>query len=264
MTYFIFILITVVFVGIIVFRWWYNLPEQKGKRGEQKVNDILKQLPSDYYVINDLILKTHKGTTQIDHVVISRFGIFAIETKNYRGVIYGDDNRQQWTQKIVTEVTYMRKLYKTYTYVTKSSLYNPVKQSLGHAYVIKKNLSEWGNLNVVPIVVFSGNVDLRNVYSSYHVIYLSNLLSTIQNYRTEFFSESDVQSIVNKLSEKNLKGIIDDNTHIHNVYSAKNEFNQKVANGICPKCGGSLVQRSGRYGRFYGCSNYPKCKFTVK
>jgi restriction system protein len=34
--------------------------------------------------------------------------------------------------------------------------------------------------------------------------------------------------------------------------------------GICPKCGGSLVERSGKFGKFYGCSNYPKCDFTRK
>lgn len=31
---------------------------------------------------------------------------------------------------------------------------------------------------------------------------------------------------------------------------------------VCPKCGGNLVEKTGRYGNFFGCSNYPKCKFT--
>ena len=30
---------------------------------------------------------------------------------------------------------------------------------------------------------------------------------------------------------------------------------------ICPKCNGKLVIREGKYGKFYGCSNYPKCKY---
>ncbi|MBR6489156.1 MAG: topoisomerase DNA-binding C4 zinc finger domain-containing protein, partial [Muribaculaceae bacterium] len=49
-----------------------------------------------------------------------------------------------------------------------------------------------------------------------------------------------------------------------NVYAAKINYSQKLALGICPKCGGKLVQRNGRYGSFYGCSNYPRCKFTTK
>lgn len=33
-------------------------------------------------------------------------------------------------------------------------------------------------------------------------------------------------------------------------------------NNVCPYCGGQLVKRNGRYGNFYGCSNYPKCTYT--
>ena len=33
---------------------------------------------------------------------------------------------------------------------------------------------------------------------------------------------------------------------------------------ICTECGGHLVKRKGKYGYFYGCSNYPKCKFTTQ
>lgn len=32
----------------------------------------------------------------------------------------------------------------------------------------------------------------------------------------------------------------------------------------CPQCSGELVERNGKYGRFWGCSNYPNCKFTRK
>jgi hypothetical protein len=33
--------------------------------------------------------------------------------------------------------------------------------------------------------------------------------------------------------------------------------------GLCPKCGGKLVERTGKFGIFYGCSNYPRCKYTI-
>lgn len=39
---------------------------------------------------------------------------------------------------------------------------------------------------------------------------------------------------------------------------------QKAKNQICPKCGNELKVRSGKYGKFYGCSDYPYCKFTMK
>ncbi len=46
--------------------------------------------------------------------------------------------------------------------------------------------------------------------------------------------------------------------HIQNI---KNNIIDKD-NNKCPKCGGQLVERTGKYGRFIGCSNYPKCKYT--
>ncbi len=93
MSLLLYIAILIAVVGAIIFGWWYNSPEQKGKRGEIRVHDILSHLSDEYHILNDVVLKTERGTTQIDHIVVSKYGIYAIETKNYRGEIYGDDNR---------------------------------------------------------------------------------------------------------------------------------------------------------------------------
>lgn len=260
----IFIFFIILVIGFFVFSMWYNSPQQKGKRGEMRVHEILSQMPEDYHVLDDIVLKTEKGTTQIDHIVVSKYGVFVIETKNYRGEIYGDDNRQQWTQIIVTDVTYIKKWYKTYTYVTKNQFYNPVKQSIGHLFVVKRILSEWPNVKIIPIVVFAGTADISNVKSNRHVIYDNDLITTIQNYHTVYLSDSDVRKILNRIEESNKRDVIDNITHVSNVYAAKNEYNRKLASGICPNCGGKLVLRSGKYGNFYGCSNYPNCKFTTQ
>lgn len=31
---------------------------------------------------------------------------------------------------------------------------------------------------------------------------------------------------------------------------------------VCPVCGGELCRRKGRFGEFYGCGNYPGCRYT--
>ena len=55
----------------------------KGYVGEKLVSKRLSKLNKrKYKVINNLLLKTSKGTTQIDHIVISQYGLFVIETKN--------------------------------------------------------------------------------------------------------------------------------------------------------------------------------------
>ena len=91
-------IIIIPIVSLAIYLAWYNSPSQKGKRREQYVVKILEQLPSDYIVLNDLVFPTDKGITQVDHIVLSKFGVFAIETKNYTGEIYGDDDLKttQW------------------------------------------------------------------------------------------------------------------------------------------------------------------------
>ena len=258
------VVIIIVVIGLIVFGAIRNTPEHKGKEGELHVHNTLAQLPPDYTILDDVVLKTNSGTTQIDHVVVSRYGVFAIETKNYRGDIYGNDDRQQWTQVIVTDVTYMKKWYKTYTYVTKNRFYNPVKQSVSHANAIKRTLSAWSNLKVVPIVVFAGSAVLKNVTTQHHVVYDDQLLATIRSYSYPCLSEADVAQVVNRLTQQNVRDQVDDRTHVGNVYAAKYKTDSKIASGICPQCGGTLVLRHGRYGNFYGCSNYPRCRFTTQ
>lgn len=251
------------FVVLTVYGIWVNSPAFKGREGENKVHNILMQLPDDYYVFKDVILNTKKGTTQIDHIVVSKYGVFAIETKNYRGEIYGDDNRKYWTQVIVTEVTYSRKWYKTYTYVKKSRLYNPVKQSLAHAYAIKNYLKDWRYLPIVPVVVFCGDAVLSNVESSIPVVYDYNLLDLIRSYTTSYLTDTELKDVVTRLEVRNVREVVDDREHLKNLRAAAREENNKIASGICPKCGGTLVARNGKYGKFYGCSNYPKCKYTI-
>ena len=241
MDIFLYIIIAVVVGGAIILKWWYSSPIYKGKEGESRVHNILMQLPDDYVILDDIVLQTNRGTTQIDHIVVSKYGVFAIETKNYRGEIYGDDNRKEWTQMIFTDVTYTKKWWKTYTYVTKNHFYNPVKQSLAHSIAIKSLLSEWSVLKVVPIIVFTGTAVLKDVASSYHVVYDFNLLETVLSFRTIYLTDNDVHRVVDILLHNNIRELVDDKSHVNNIYASKAEEYNKVASGICPKCGGNLI-----------------------
>ena len=90
------IILIVLVIAFIVWRAFRNTPEHKGKEGELHVHNILAQLPEEYTVLDDVVLKTNSGTTQIDHVVVSRYGVFAIETKNYR-VLTGSPSWERGT-----------------------------------------------------------------------------------------------------------------------------------------------------------------------
>jgi hypothetical protein len=75
----------------------------KGWIGERAVSKGLSHLdPVSYVTFHDLYLPRpdRQGTTQLDHVVVSPFGIFVVETKNYQGWIFGSEKQREWTQQI--------------------------------------------------------------------------------------------------------------------------------------------------------------------
>lgn len=59
----------------------------KGARGEERVAGILRSLPATYHVFNDFVA----GRNHVDHVVVGPAGVFAVETKFWKGVVTIED-----------------------------------------------------------------------------------------------------------------------------------------------------------------------------
>lgn len=85
------LLLLVVSLGFVIWRLMVGLRHvesfYKGARGEEKVCGILKTLPPEYHVFNDFIAGRH----HVDHVVVGPGGVFAIETKCWRGKVTVED-----------------------------------------------------------------------------------------------------------------------------------------------------------------------------
>ena len=77
------------FMGVSLLLAFLKSPYFKGKMGEKMVLSHAEQLGEDYVMLHDCTLPCADGTTQIDHILISPFGVFVIETKNYDGWIFG-------------------------------------------------------------------------------------------------------------------------------------------------------------------------------
>ena len=221
--------------------------QTKGVVGEKKVSSILSFLnKSKYRVINNIVLKAGERTTQIDHVVISDFGIFVIETKNYKGWILGGESSEYWTQVI---------------FKRKERLYNPIRQNLGHIRALKNCLVEYPNLEYKSIIVFFSKAELK-VNVNTHVIYGHQLLKTIKKYKDTNLTESDKENIFQKIKACNLKDAYDKRQHIKSIKQAIKKRENSIRQNKCPQCGNELVLRKGKFGNFLGCNSYPKCKFT--
>lgn len=93
-----YLIIAFIILGIVIF---LTSPEMKGKMGEiMIIAHVDKYLNDDYILLNNCTFKDEQGrTTQVDHILISVYGIFVIKTKNYKGWIYAHQYQKQWTQK---------------------------------------------------------------------------------------------------------------------------------------------------------------------
>jgi len=225
------------------------MPKIKGALGEKSVAFLLSGLDkTKYKLINKIMLQVGNKTTQIDHVIVSNYGIFVIETKNYKGWIIGKEFDDNWKQVI---------------YKRKEKLHNPIKQNYGHIQALKEILNEFEDINYISIIAFTTRADLK-VTSKTDVVYTINLPKTIKKYKAENIPDLVKEDIYTKLVSLNVDSKETRKTHVKAIHKTLAEKTIKVNSGYCPKCGGKLVLRNGRYGQFKGCGNFPRCRFISK
>ena len=250
------IFIAIAIIGLLVWRIMMSSPDNIGKAGERRVTRKLAWLPKEYIVLNDIMLATQYGTTQIDHIVVSPYGIFVIETKNYKGWIFGHENSEEWKQSLLGKK-------RVWGWSSEQHKFrNPIRQNQAHTRAIKRLVSEIGDFLIIPILVFSDRADLKTTTPNHIVVNWSSLRSAIKQYNTPCISADEIKRIINKI---NFANIIDERarkSHASSVHQTRQRKQQMLSNRICPLCRSALIKRNGRYGRFLGCTNYPKCKFT--
>lgn len=218
----------------------------RGFMGEFWVKTELNKLPKDkYIVLNNIMIRSSKGTHQIDHIVVSKYGIFVIEMKNYYGLITGDEYKDKWTQ-----------------YLGKNKYYfnNPIHQNYGHIKALEE-LLQMDNDKFISIICISNQANVK--VTAKNVTQLDFLNGLIKSYNTEIIDENLVE-IKNKIEFGNISDKGARKEHVRNIKTTLKETENKIENNICPKCGGKLVERNGKYGKFIGCSNYPKCRYIAK
>ena len=243
----IFFLIFIFFIKLLYIFIWES-PERIGQSGEVEVAEILSELPeSNYRVLNDVLIKVGNISIQIDHIVVSIYGIFVIETKNYKGWIIGKETSYEWTQCI---------------YNFKNKFYNPIRQNYTHISVLKNILNLSDNF-FIPIVVFTDRAKLK-ITSQSSVIYTGDLLRFIKNYNNQILF--DLNFLINKI---NSHIILDENAKSLHKISIQNKIyikekirNDRLNSRKCPDCGANLIVRYGKYGTFIGCCRYPHCQYT--
>jgi restriction system protein len=228
-------------------------PFVKGAFGEFQVNVIAKlRLDKEtYHLIKNVTLPTLDGTTQIDHVIVSRYGVFVIETKNMKGWIFGDPQQKIWTQRI-------------YRHTTKFQ--NPLLQNYKHTQTLQAAL-ELQPDKVFSLVVFIGDSDFKTPMPE-NVVYAGGYIRFIKSKRRPILSDLEVLDICKKIESGRLAPSIKTQiNHSKHVKSILEQKQQRQDDNACPKCGQPMVLRTVRSGsnegnEFWGCSGFPKCRMV--
>ena len=235
-----------VFIGVCVFALilLFVIPLIKGNRGEFLVSKILKDIVEKYggKIINDVIIVDENQSSQIDHILFHTSGIYVVETKNYSGRIYGKYDQREWTQVLADGRV-------------KNKLYSPIYQNNVHIKRLEHILKI--NNMISCIVLIKGNIkdiEANNVYSPKTL--KSFIIDNINNNK---YSTIEIEKFYNEINEYKINPVKTPKEHLKDIKNRRKNIN----NNICPNCNIPLILRTSKNGnQFYGCSNYPKCKFT--
>lgn len=234
-------------LGAAILSIYLNSPTVIGAEGERRVSSALsrKLAKDDYVLLEDLILPTTQGTTQIDHIVLSRYGIFVIETKNMSGWIFGEKEQVRWTQVMRGH---------------KSQFQNPLRQNYQHVKVVQDLLGIRLD-QLENVVVFVGSAKPKTEMPPNVLWGRGELSNYIASQRTVLFTDTDVRDFARILRSSALEANRETRrAHVQHVREKTTRKKSDVTK--CPRCGSKMLARCNRKTgqTFYGCSRYPKCR----
>lgn len=240
------------FIPIFIFLLFLKTPFFKGFIGEVIIN-IVSTIFLDkkkYHLIKNVTLPTEDGSTQIDHIIVSKYGIFVVETKNMKGWIFGGENQKIWTQSIFKH---------------KSKFQNPLHQNYKHVKTLERILNVESD-KIFSVIVFVGDATFKTKMPA-NVNYPKGYLEYIKSKNKTLLSQEEVRNVVQIIELGRFKRSY--KTHREHVKHVKNIVEKKQNDRNCPKCGNEMVLRTAKKGtnageNFWGCSMFPKCRMTMK
>lgn len=286
--------------GILAFLiLFFKQKSVKGKLGELFTAWCLsRKLDKNiYHIYNDVMIPDHAGgTTQIDHIVISRFGIFVIETKNMKGTVYGSDTAKNWTQ-----------------YLSRNNKYtfqNPFRQDYKHTSCLAE-ITGFPEKYFTAIVFFVGDCKIKyqGKMPPSLVQNATDLIKFIKSHTVEKFTPETLAELENALCgvrvKNSLKNKREHIQYVNTIIESKNapagnvDLPETISSApddlpevspldkdperpeppvtaadpdkpdpprFCPQCGGLMLIRTVSIGagkNLWGCSNYPECRCVI-
>ena len=243
-------LIPIFIFAVIIKSAWF-----KGVLGEWQVNLLIKFFldKKNYHLIKNVTLPTDDGTTQVDHIIVSKYGIFVVETKNMKGWIFGSANQKQWTQKIFKHT---------------SKFQNPLHQNYKHVKTLEDILlmeCKAKNDCIFSVIIFIGDSTFKTKMPD-NVRFARGGIEYIKSKRDIAFSEDEVADIIKQIESDRLE--VSFKTNRQHVEHVKEIVKEKSDTKSCSRCNSDMVLRKAVKGKnagneFWGCSAFPKCRNVV-
>jgi Nuclease-related domain len=139
--------------------------------------------PPDYHLMNHVTLQVNDGTTQVDHILVSRFGVFVIETKDYKGWIFANASQANWTQVL---------------FRWKFKFQNPIFQNMRHVRAVQGLLDFLPPSAIKSVVVFTGEAKFQTEVPQ-GVFSISGLIEYLREQTVEVMSLNRMQFCVGRL-----------------------------------------------------------------
>lgn len=183
-------------------------PREFQNDGEVRVSRLLCThfSPPDYHLLNHVTIRMDDGTTQVDHILVSRFGVFVIETKDFTGWIFASATDATWTQ-----VHFRHKV----------KFQNPILQNFRHLLAVQGLLDFLPPEVVKSVVVFSGDAEFKTTTPE-GVMPIGDLVEYLRRQNDEVMSLNRLQFCVGRLETARLA--ISDETDVEHIQSLSRRF----------------------------------------
>lgn len=284
------LLLTIIILEIIAFAYIYinyknteyyaitHIPYlkmyfDKGHRGEYLTYKGLKSLKGYKRFLFNVYIPKDDGTfTEIDVIMLHESGIYVFESKNYSGWIFGSETQKNWTQTLSSR--------------RKKSFLNPIIQNKVHVKWLQSYLNNDSNLPFYSCIVFSERCKLKKITltSNEHLVVkredINQAVSAKVSKSGSLLTQSKIEALFKQLYPLTQVDSSTKASHIQNIQSKYHEPVSVKANvqsmpvqketiKVCPRCGKNMVLRTAKKGanagqQFYGCSNYPHCRYIEK
>lgn len=238
-----------------------TLNEIQGGLGEQLTKLVAHIDIPGILILHDILIDGYsENTSQIDLLLIGEKGIYVVEVKMYsEAKIYGDGKKRQWYY---------------YKGGNKYNICSPCLQNRNHIKYLKEFLKDFGDVPCFSVIVMiCEDFKISNINENHDnpdTVVVSGLpqlrmaLEALAKGKPVALSEEQKQTICDYIKEHQYEGKEKRQEHKERIKAVKEKQEADIRSNQCPYCKVPLVLRKGKYGDFYGCSNFPNCKYTQK